>query len=260
MPYPQRGETGRASMSYSRKDSVKARHSIALRAVTNAIGIFLVGCSASSANVASPTHVAAAPPPKDDGKSAEGGRGGSEHSSALEQLKIAPVTSRSDKMGALRIPLPDAQRWTRVKFWGVPSTVGFRYGKDHHAVVAGFITHVDDNTVQGACLKSFEDWATPWIEAFDADVTHEPPLAFSWKGSIVDVDVLTVKSETLAQHDTYSAAYAGYPAWKGACLIVGIAIPARDDLARSREVRDRYASELLPKVEVTTDVEPKEQF
>jgi hypothetical protein len=43
-------------------------------------------------------------------------------------------------------------------------------------------------------------------------------------------------------------------------LIVGIAIPARDDLARAREVRDRYANELLPKVEVTGTDEPKEQY
>ena len=224
------------------------------------LAITCAACSASSTNVASPTNVAAVPPPKDDGKPSEGGTGGNEHSAALEQLKIAPVTLRTDKQGALRIPLPDAARWTRVKFWGVPSTVGFRYGKDHHAIVAGFVTHVDDNTVQGACLKSFETWATPWIEMFDADVTHEKPLAFSWKGAIVDVDVLTVKSATLASQETYSAAYAGYPAWKGACLIVGIAIPARDDEARAREVRDRYASELLPKVEVTGTDEPKEQF
>ncbi len=252
-------------MSYScRENSVTTTHQMFSRPLISALcaGVFVAcaGCSASSTNVASPTHVAAIPPPKDDGKPSEGGTGGSEHSAALEELKIAPVTIRTDKQGALRIPLPDAGRWTRVKFWGVPSTVGFRYGKDHHAIVAGFVTHVDDNKVQGACLKSFENWATPWIEMFDADVTHEPPLAFSWKGQIVDVDVLTVKSETLAQHDTYAAAYAGYPAWKGACLIVGIAIPARDDEARAREVRDRYASELLPKVDTTMADEPKEQF
>ncbi|MEO8874065.1 MAG: hypothetical protein ABI461_00640, partial [Polyangiaceae bacterium] len=165
-----------------------------------------VGCSASSTSVASPINVAAAAPPKDDGKPSEGGTGGGEHSAALEQLKIAPVSLRNDKQNALRIPLPDAARWTRVKFWGVPSTVGFRYGKDHHAIVAGFITHVDDNTVQGACMKSFEAWATPWIEMFDADITHEAPTAFSWKGAIVDVDSLTVKSATLASRETYAAA------------------------------------------------------
>ncbi|HEX7666728.1 MAG TPA: hypothetical protein VF407_19505, partial [Polyangiaceae bacterium] len=91
-----------------------------------------VACSAST-TAAPPAHVVAAPPPKDDGKAAEGGSGGSSHSAALEQLKIAPIGLRTDKLNALRIPLMDPGRWTRVRFWGVPSTVGFRYGKDHHA-------------------------------------------------------------------------------------------------------------------------------
>jgi len=39
----------------------------------------------------------------------------------------------------VRVGLPDADHWMRVKFWGVKSLVGFRYGKDHHAIVAGFI-------------------------------------------------------------------------------------------------------------------------
>ncbi len=217
-----------------------------------------VACSASTAS-APPLHVAAAPPPKDDGKAAEGGSGGNAHSAALEQLKVAPIGLRSDKLKALRIPLPDAGRWTRVRFWGVPSTVGFRYGKDHHAIVAGFVTHVDDNTAQGACMKSFEAWATPWIEMFDAEITHEPPSAFSWKDEIIEVDMLTVKSATLADRETYLAAYAGYPAWKGACLIVGIAVPARDDEGRAREVRNRFAKEALPKVQVVSAGVPDEQ-
>ncbi len=217
------------------------------------------GCSASTTS-APPVHVAAAPPPKDDGKPAEGGVGGSDHSAALEELKIAGMGWRSDKLNSIHVVLPDPSRWTRVRFWGVPSTVGFRYGKDHHAIVAGFITHVPDNTVQGACMKSFEDWATPWIEMFDADITHEAPLAFLWKGSIVEVDALTVKSATLASRETYVAAYGAFPAWKGACLIVGIAVPARDDEPRAREVRDRFAKEALPQVDILSNDEPKEQF
>src|SRR5215475_1457966 len=94
----------------------------------------VVGCSSSTQGVYRPVH--AAPPPKDDGKPAEGGKGGGEHSAALEQLKIGPADGRSDKQNSMRVPLPDAPNWTRVRFWGVPSLVGFRYGKDHHAIVA----------------------------------------------------------------------------------------------------------------------------
>ena len=51
-----------------------------------------------------------------------------------------------------------------------------------------------------------------------------------------------------------------YPAWKGACLVVGVAVPSRDDEARAREVRDRFVRDVLPKVEVLTDNEPKEKY
>ena len=218
----------------------------------------LAACSGGASHPNLP--VVAAPPPKDDGTSAQGGGGGSGHAAALEQLKIAPLDARPDKQNSMRLLLPDAEHWMRVKFWGVPSLVGFRYGKDHHAIVGAFVTHVDDNRVPGACMKSFEGWATPWIDSFDVEITHDPPGAFMWRREVVDVDSVFAKTATLAERETYAAAYAGFPAWKGACLIVGIAVPARNDEARARAVRDRFAKEVLPKVEVTSDVEPKEHY
>jgi hypothetical protein len=232
------------------------------------------GCSAStSARPSAP--VTAAPPPKDDGAASQGGAGGTEHAAAMEQLKIAPMSLRSDKQNSLRVLLPDAPHWTRVKFWGVPSLVGFRYGKDHHAIVAAFVTHVDapaDGSAlpAGACLKSFEEWAMPWVDRFDVDVKHDAPVAVMWNGprhappgtppQIVDIDSVFAKVATVAYRDGYAGAYAAYPAWKGACLIIGVAVPAREDEARAREVRDRFAREVLPHVQVTRADEPKEMY
>ncbi len=217
-----------------------------------------VGCTgaASAPNI----PVAAAPPPKDDGKAAQGGAGGTSHSAALEQLKIGPLEYRDDKQRSVRVLLPDAGNWMRVKFWGVPSLVGFRYGKEHHAIVGAFITHVDDNAVPGACMKSFAAWANPWLESFDVQVNHDPPSAFMWHREVLDTDAVFAKTATIADHESYAAAYSAYPAWKGACLVVGIAIPSREDEARAREVRDRFAKEVLPKVEVISKDEPKERF
>jgi hypothetical protein len=222
----------------------------------------LLGCSGSAGTAAmTNVPVAAASPPKDDGKAAEGGQGGGLHAAALEELKVAPLAGRVDKQGSVRVFLPDAEHWTRVRFWGVPSLVGFRYGKDHHAIVAGFVTHVEDNEVQGACSKSFEDWANPWIESFDVELAHEPPGAFMWHGhDLVEVDALFAKTATLAERENYAAAWAAYPAWKGACLVVGVAVPVRDDEGRAREVRDRFAKEILPKVEVLARDEPLERY
>ena len=161
----------------------------------------------------------------------------------------------------------------------MPGLVGFRYGKSHHAIVAGFITHVDDNTVEGACNKSFETWAMPWVEAFEVDLKHDPPAAFSWtipgpkvapgptppptlprKIAIVDVDPLFAKTATVLSRENYAAAWTAYPAWDKACLIVGVAIPARDDEPRAREVRDRFVKDVFPNVRVTAPTEPKERY
>ncbi len=246
---------------------------LVLAAVLGAGG---VACSASTTSLSN-VPVAAAPPPKDDGQASEGGAGGSAHAAAMEQLKISPLSLRGDRQNSLRVLLPDAPHWTRVKFWGVPSLVGFRYGKDHHAIVAAFVTHVDPPAdgsplPAGACIRSFEAWATPWVEAFEVDVQHDAPRAIMWDGprgvprseatppQIVDIDSVFAKVATVAYRDAYAGAYAAYPAWKGACLIIGVAVPARDDEGRAREVRDRFAKEVLPHVQVIGRDEPKEMY
>jgi hypothetical protein len=216
------------------------------------------GCSA-----AAPVHpqpIAPAPPPRDDGKPAEGGEGGAAHAAALEQLKISPLGARVDRQESLRVSLPDAGTWMRVKFWGMKSLVGFRYGKDHHAIVGGFVVHVDDENAPGACSKAFEQWAQPYIDAFEVVIDHEPPRAVPWNGKIVDIDALVATTATLGVRDQYAVAYATYPAWKGACLVLGIAIPARDEIDRAKAVRDRFATEALPNVQVTVNEEPKELY
>jgi hypothetical protein len=222
------------------------------------MGPVLAGCSSSGSNQITP--VAPAPPPRDDGKPAQGGQGGSAHAAALEELRIAPLRPRTDRQNSIRVPLPDAEHWTRVKFWGLPSLVGFRYGKDHHAIVAGYVTHVDDNTEPGACRKSFEDWAKPYADTFDVDVKFDPPKSTVWRGNVVDVVSVFAKTATLAARDAYAVAYATYPAWKGACLVVGVAVPARDEEARARIVRDRFLDEVLPNVQVVSTEEPKERY
>ena len=243
-----------------------------------AVALALLGAGCSTASSAHPRRlVPAASPPKDDGRSAQGGPGGTSHAAALEQLKVAAIAPKPDKQHAVLVPLPDAEHWTRVRFLTLKSLVGFRYGKEHHAIFAGFVTHVDDNTAQGACNKSFEQWAAPWIDAFEVELKHAPPVAFTWsapqppappggerppkKIAIVDVDPVSAKTATVFARESYEAAWAAYPAWGDkACLVVGVAIPVRDDGARAREVRDRFLREVFPKIAVTGHEEPKERY
>ncbi len=250
----------------------------ALALLVAVLGAAAAACSSASAATSVPARpVTAAPPPKDDGKSAQGGDGGDSHAAALEQLKSAALGARPDKQNSVTVPLPDAANWTRVRFLTVKSLVGFRYGKAHHAVVAAFVTHVPDNSTQGACTKSFEEWAKPYVEAFEVELKHDAPAAFPWSAplappappaapkpvkqvAIVEVDPLMAKTATVLARDTYAGAWAAYPVWENACLVVGAAIPSRGEDDRARAVRDRFVSEVLPKVKVVATSEPKERF
>lgn len=229
-------------------------------------------CACSTAAPPPQRPVAPAAPPKDDGGTSKGAaKGGDEHAAALEQLKVAPLDGRVDKQGSVRIPLPDAPSWTRVRFLTLKSLVGFRYGKDHHAVVAGMVTHVPDNREQGACPRSVEVWAEPFIKAFEVELSHEPPEAFAWKTkpaaagapevvSIVDVDPIHAKTATVLMRESYAAAYATYPVWNNACLVVGVAVPENGEPARAAAVRDRFVKDVFPHVDVLTDKEPPERY
>lgn len=237
-----------------------------------ALALLAFALLACSSGPAAPTAipVVAASPPKDDGKAAQGGAGGAEHAAALEQLKNAPLGPGVDRQNSVRLPLPDAEHWMRVKFWGIPTLVGFRYGSGHHAIVAGYVTHVPDNTVSGACAKSFETWAMPLIDAYDIDVQRDTPQAVSWSrapndpaapAQIADIESLYAKGATLMEREEYAVGYATFPAWAGACLVMGVAVPARDgDMERAKAVRDRFVREVLPKVEVLSAEEPPKRY
>jgi hypothetical protein len=220
----------------------------------------VLGCSHAQAKpIAS---VQATPPPKDDGKPADSNNkmGNEEHAAAMEQLKVSPMVPLVDKQNSVLVQLPDGEHWMRVRFWGVTSLVGFRYGKEHHAIVGGFVTHVPDNKVQGACSKSFEEYAKPYIDNFDVNLTMQEPHAFPWQKEIVEVEVVHAKIATIVMHDEFSAAFASYPAWDNACLIIGVAVPARGDMERADAVRDRFVAEVFQKVQITSKTEPKERY
>lgn len=247
----------------------RIRHHALVEAVVAGVLAFgSVGCKSGGA----PRPVQAAPPPRDDGKSAQGGEGGESHAAALEQLATSPAAGRPDKQNSIIVPLPDAAHWTRVRFLTVPSLVGFRYGKAHHAIVAAFITQVPDNRAQGACAKSFEDYAAPFVQAFEVELHHDAPGAFPWSAAppkppapkvvhIVQVDPLRAKTATVLSREAYAAAWAAYPAWGDkACLIVGVAVPERGEPARATAVRDRFVRDVFPKLTVTSNVEPAARF
>ena len=222
----------------------------------------VAGCSQRGEPAKAPAIVApiAAVSPSDDGRPSKGGAKGKEHSAALEQLRTAKLEVRVDRYHTFSLLLPDAIHWTRVNFWGVKSAAGFRYGKAHHGLVTAFVRDVDHSSDPRACVKEFEHWAKPRIDTFEVDVELDKPTAFGWRDTTVEVQSARAHIATLAINEDYAAVYAAYPAWKGKCLVIGIAVPGQEDMGRAMQVRDRFATEVLPKVEILADHPPKESY
>ena len=147
-----------------------------------------------------------------------GGDAEDPHRAALQRLARESWGWRNDRQDALHVPLPDWQNWRRVKFWGVPTFAGFRYGDDHHAVAAVWV-----------------QWGAE-VERGEVKLERGP-------GGTMAVRSLEATVDSLLAHKRYVGALAAYRLWPGTCAILGFAIPSRGEDELSRAIRDRYVKE-----------------
>lgn len=191
-------------------------------------------------------------PPSDTSVNREepGGDANDPNESALKRLLAEGWGWRNDKQDALHVPMPDWQNWRRIRFFGVPSFVGFRYGDDHHAVIAIWVRDADEGTTPDACLDAFERWAEPTARDFNVSVETLATTRARWPADPAQTDAgsVVIKSvdaevSALFSKKTYAAAYAAYNVWPKTCTIFGIAVPMRGNDALARQVRDRYVAD-----------------
>jgi hypothetical protein len=187
-----------------------------------------------------------------------------EHGAAVAHLAAAPWGMRLDKRRTFSLPLPDGGNWTHVKFWGVTTLAGFRYGDGHHAVAAAFVfaSTKSEATVE-SCSRRFLDWGRSHAKAFDLDIGEPRVDVVPWLGAppidtgadkssgkpeqMLRIYVLDAERRSVFGASRYPSAFAVYPAWKDACLVVGISVPG-DDAPLADEVRDRLVRDALPAV------------
>lgn len=208
-------------------------------------------------------------PNKDPGKqTASANPGPSEaHAAALEQLLVAPIGSRADRQKSIKVPLPDFSTWRRVRFLGVKSLAGWRYGTEHHAVVGAFVIDVKNRTPE-SCNEAFEAWAKPWLEVFDVRYEIGKPVGFAWKNTlkpnappeILSAVTLHASTASVLAQESYHATYAVYPAWPDKCLVVGMATGARGEDKRAMRARDRFAQDVFSGIELTSDEAPTKSY
>lgn len=173
----------------------------------------------------------------------------SEHPDAIGRLLDAPWGTRLDKRRTFAIPLPDADQWTHVKFWGVTTLAGWRYGDDHHAVAAAFtFASTKGPATVDSCAARFDAWGRAQAKAFDLTIGDARVDVLPWTGGTgaMKIFVFDAERRTIWGTGRYASAYAVYPAWSDACLVVGVSIPDRDVGEPARELRDRLVRDALP--------------
>jgi hypothetical protein len=215
----------------------------------------LGGCASRPPTPAPPIAVVAAhnvAPPREP----RAGGPKSEHPEAIAHLLDAPWSARIDRRRTVSLPLPDGAAWTHVKYWGVTTLAGYRYGDEHHVALAIFSFSPPKDaktaTVDG-CAKRLHDWGMEKATNYDVEISDPRIEEITWpEGSKTKAKIFVVdaRRRSILGTKRYAAAYAVYPAWTEACLAVGFAVPEGSAEADARALRDRMVRDALPALTV----------
>jgi hypothetical protein len=115
----------------------------------------LIGCaprpvSPTDARLATPASVTLANP-AGDAKEPE--------DAALTRLLEERALERTDRWQTVGVALPDAPNWRRIRVFGHPTRVAYRYGDDHLAIDALEYRPSEGDDSPEACLRRFENRA-----------------------------------------------------------------------------------------------------
>jgi hypothetical protein len=182
---------------------------------------------------------------------------------ALTRLLSEPLGNRFDTAHTIVAALPDSRNWERVRIFGHPRRMAYRYGDRHYAV-----TVVDYRAAEGgqdtaeACLARFVDRSKEEAERqamvgpiVRGEGTYEPGVeATSWSNDssstpkVLPMPYVRVGAEltTLFRRDRYLGAAVAYRSWSGTCLVHAFGVRVGTDEALARRVVDRWVGEIAP--------------
>lgn len=178
----------------------------------------------------------------------------SSHPDAIGHLLEAPWAARVDRRRTISLPLPDGAAWTHVKYYGISTLAGFRYGDEHHVALAVFsyTPQKVPATVDG-CAKRLWDWGEDRARLYDVAISDPRIEQIAWPAgakTTAKIFVVDARRRSILGTKRYAAAYAVYPAWPEACLAVGFAVPEADATEDARALRDRLVRDALPALTV----------
>src|SRR5580700_4476837 len=102
--------------------------------VAPAAAVALASAGCGTATVSRPPE--APPTPASITLENPGGDAADPEKAALERLLGEPWGQKRDRWSTLRVPLADVDNWQRVRLWGQPTRVAFRFGDDHYGLLA----------------------------------------------------------------------------------------------------------------------------
>lgn len=220
---------------------------------------FAVSLIASCASNVPQKPVEVRPPtPASVTRQQPGGDADDPHRAALERLIHEPWGARSDKDEQLLAPIPDWENWKRVRFWGFDHLVGFRYGKDYHAATAARVLELPDGVPvrSETCMRAFEAWARPQIQAFDVKLSPFQTKLARWHNQTLVIQSVDGFVSWGISSAEFSVAWTAYPAYPNACLIYGIGVRWDDQPELAKLVRDRFMNEGFAELQTLTAEKP----
>ncbi len=178
---------------------------------------------------------------------------------ALTRLLSLPIGTRFDRFQTLGAAYADVSNWRRVRIWGHPTRVTYRYGDEHFAIdLVDYRQAAGDDTADG-CLRAFVDRARDEAERYHVDIgpiergvgQHRRGVERPGGEPMSPMPYLRVSGSftTLFARDRYLAAIAGYRSWPGTCLVHAFAVRVGTDEELARKVIDRWVEDLAPRLE-----------
>jgi hypothetical protein len=216
----------------------------------------LMGCGSSGAR--KPPGVP--PTPISVTRDEPGGDAADPVQAALLRLGSEGWGWRNDKRDYVHFPLSDWANWRRVRFWGVPTFVGFRYGNKHHAVAAMWARRLRTGDAEdpSACMQYAQEWAEPILDTYRATIQTVSETRVPWRAED-DVLLRTINARVagLLSSRTYYCVVGAVIPWPHTCAVYGYAFYAdEEDDAAAAKARDRYAREAFRQLTLTRPSPP----
>lgn len=225
-----------AAVTRTRRGTLSPRPPFAVAATLAAV--MTLGCAAPKPPIGAP------PAPQTVSKKKPGGNARDPHRAALERQLLQDWGDRTDKDRQARFPLPDHRNWTRVRFSLVKHFTGFRYGKKHHAITAAFVVPLKegDPPTSEQCIARFEEEAQMQVDELGGRVSEAQTVKQAWGEMPITVRTATGKIDVLFQRHEVAAAWTGYPAYPGQCMVYAVVVPWRKHRQLAEQVRDRWVA------------------